>query len=139
MAFTGLRLLDTTPRWLGLTFVLSSFSLVVVGVGVLFNQIVTFGITPFTLLLHLATAISLSAWATNLRINLTSERKSLLAIGVAVAVGSIWSSLQQWVGYLQTGLANDITLVAGAMLMDAAGGCVTYVLFHLNVYGRRRL
>src|SRR5207249_9699272 len=84
-------------------------------------------------LLHFAAAISLSAWILNLRIQMTPDRKPLFAIGIAVAVGSIWSSLQQWFGYLQTGLTNDITLVAGAMLMDAAGGCVTYILFHLNI------
>jgi hypothetical protein len=57
----------------------------------------------------------------------------LLAIGVVVALGSVWSTLQQWLGYVQTGVTNDIFLVLGAMLMDAAGGCVTYILFHLNV------
>jgi hypothetical protein len=61
------------------------------------------------------------------------ERKPLLAIGVAVAVGSIWSSVQQWIGYFQTGVVSDIILVAGATLMDIAGGCVIYTLFHLNI------
>jgi len=107
--------------------------LVVTGIGILVNQLILFSMTPFSLLLHFALSISLSAWILNLRFQMTPDRKPLLAIGIAVAVGSIWSSLQQWFGYLQTGLTNDITLVAGAMLMDAAGGCVTYILFDLNI------
>src|SRR2546430_9631501 len=133
MPGVGIHLLDTTPKWLGLTLVCSACALVVTGAGILVNQLILFSITPFSLLLHFALAISLSAWILNLRFQMTQDRKPLLAIGIAVAVGSIWSLLQQWFGYLQTGLTNDITLVAGAMLMDAAGGCVTYILFHLNI------
>ena len=48
-------------------------------------------------------------------------------------VGSIWSSVLQWIGYFQTGTVSDIVLVGGATLMDLAGGCVIYSLFHLNV------
>jgi hypothetical protein len=128
-----MQLLDTTPKWLGLTFATSASTLIVVGVGVLINQLVQVSITPFSLLLHFALALSVSAWFLNLRIRTTPERKSLLAIGVVVALGSVWSTLQQWLGYVQTGVTNDIFLVLGAMLMDAAGGCVTYILFHLNV------
>ena len=133
MPGVGIQLLDTTPKWLGLTLVCSACALVVTGIGILVNQLILLSITPFSLLLHFAAAISLSAWILNLRIQMTPDRKPLFAIGIAVAVGSIWSSLQQWFGYLQTGLTNDITLVAGAMLMDAAGGCVTYILFDLNI------
>ena len=107
--------------------------MIVVGVGILFNQIVLLGITPFSLLLHFAIATTISAWILNLRLRITPERKSLLAIGLVVALGSAWSSLQQWFGYVQTGVTNDITLVAGAMIMDAAGGCVTFILFHTNI------
>lgn len=97
------------------------------------NQLAQFNITPFTLLLHFTLASSLSAWILNLRIKIPREQKPLLAIAIVVIVGTIWSSLQQWFGYLQTGLTNDIMFVAGATLMDAAGGCFTYVLFHLNI------
>lgn len=127
------QLLDTSPQWLGLTFVSSACTFIVLGVGVLFNQLFQFVITPFSLLLHFALAISVSSWFLNLRMKTSPERKPLLSIAVVVAIGSVWSSIQQWLGYLQTGLTNDITLVAGATLMDAAGGCVTYILFHLNV------
>ncbi len=57
----------------------------------------------------------------------------MLAIGVAIAAGSVWSSMQQWSAYLGNGVVNDIFLVVGAMLMDATGGAVTYALFRLNV------
>ena len=133
MASLGSQLLDTTPKWLGLTLASSACAFIAVGAGLLFNQIVEFSITPFTLLLHLLLGISLSAWIVNLRIKMASDRKPLLGIGIVVAAGSVWSSLQQWFGYLATGVTNDITLVAGAMVLDAAGGCVTYVLYHLNV------
>ena len=125
--------MDTTPQWLGLTFASSASALIVVGVGFLINQLVQVSITPFSLLLHFTLAVSVSAWFLNLKIKTSPERKSLLAIGVVVALGSVWSTLQQWLGYVQTGVTNDIFLVLGAMLMDSAGGCVTYVLYHLNV------
>jgi hypothetical protein len=133
VAGLNMQLLDTTPKWLGLTFACSACTLIVVGVGVFINQLVQISITPFSLLLHFALAISVSAWILNLRLKMSPERKSLLAIGIVVAIGSVWSSLQQWLGFLQTGLTNDIALVVGAIAMDAAGGCFTYILFHLNV------
>jgi hypothetical protein len=105
----------------------------VAGIGFFFGQLTLFDITPFTLLLHLVLALAVSSLILNLRIKINPARKPLLAIGVAVVVGSIWSSIQQWIGYFQTGMTSDIILVAGATLMDIAGGCVIYSLFHLNV------
>ncbi len=128
-----MRLLDTSPRWLRLTLGCSSGVLVVTGVGFFFGQLTQFDITPFTLLLHLTLALAVSSWILNLRIRISPDRKPLVAIGVAVVVGSIWSSVQQWIGYFQTGVTSDIMLVAGATLMDIAGGCVIYTLFHLNI------
>ncbi len=133
MALTVQRLLDTTPRWLSLTLVSSSSALIAAGIGVFLNLIDLYNITPFALLLHFVWAITLSAWITNLRIKTAPEKKSLIAIGVVLAVGSAWSSIQQWIAYLHSGLVNDLTLVAGAMLMDVAGGSVTYILYHLNI------
>ncbi len=127
------RLLDTSPRWLSLTLGCSSAVLVVAGIGFFFGQLTLFDITPFTLLLHLVLALAVSSWILNLRIRISTDRKPLLAIGIAVVVGSIWSSTQQWIGYFQTGTVSDIILVAGATLMDIAGGCVIYSLFHLNI------
>ena len=127
------RLLDTTPRWLRLTLGCSSGVLVVTGIGFFFGQLTQFDITPFTLLLHLTLALAVSSWILNLRVRISPDRKPLLAIGVAVVVGSIWSSVQQWIGYFQTRVVSDIMLVAGATLMDIAGGCVIYTLFHLNI------
>jgi hypothetical protein len=129
----SMGLLDTSPRWLSLSLGCSAGVLVVAGVGFFFGQLTLFDITPFTLLLHLVLALAVSALILNLRIKMNPDRKSLLAIGVAVVVGSIWSSIQQWIGYFQTGTTSDIILVAGATLMDIAGGCVIYSLFHLNV------
>ncbi|SRR6266849_5748630 len=126
-------LLDTTPRWLSLTFSTSAAALVATGIGVLFNLVASITITPFTLLLHLVWAITLSAWVLNLRTRLPNETKTLLAIGVAIAVGSVWSSLQQWLAYVGNGTVNDFILVVGATLMDATGGAVSYVLYHLNI------
>lgn len=93
--------------------------------------------TPFTLLLHFVWAIVVSGWVLNLKVKLRPEKKALLAIGVAVAVGSIWGAIQQWTAYLVGGIVNDITLVAGAVAMDVAGGLVVYILFHLNILGRK--
>jgi hypothetical protein len=129
----SVRLLDTSPRWLSLTLGCSAVVLVVAGIGFLFGQLTLFDITPYTLLLHLVLSLAVSSLILNLRINIKPERKPLLAIGVAVVVGSIWSSVQQWIGYFQTGMISDIILVAGATLMDIAGGCVIYSLFHLNI------
>ncbi len=98
-----------------------------------FNLIVLYTITPFTLLLHFVWAITMSGWITNLRIKTAPEKKSLIAVGMVLAVGSAWSSVQQWVAYLQSGFVNDFTLVAAAMVMDVAGGSVTYILYHLNI------
>ncbi len=136
MASMSARLLDTTPRWLRLTLGCSSGALAITGIGFFFGQLVLFDITPFTLLLHLVLSLAVSSWILNLRIRMNPERKPLLAIGVAVVVGSIWSSVQQWIGYFQTGVVSDIILVAGATLMDIAGGCVIYTLFHLNILRR---
>ena len=128
-----MRLLDTSPRWLSLTLGCSSGVLLVAGIGFFFGQLTPFDITPFTLLLHLVLALAVSTWILNLRVRISPDRKPLLAIGVAIVVGSIWSSVQQWVGYFQTGMVSDIMLLAGATVMDVAGGCVIYSLFHLNV------
>ena len=136
MASMSARLLDTTPRWLRLTLGCSSGALAITGIGFFFGQLVLFDITPFTLLLHLVLSLAVSSWILNLRIRMNPERKPLLAIGVAVVVGSIWSSVQQWIGYFQTGVVSDIILVAGTTLMDIAGGCVIYTLFHLNILRR---
>lgn len=133
MAGMNLRLLDTTPKWLGLTLAFSACALATVGVGVLLGQFSELSMTPFTLLLHFVTALALSSWVLSLRVKIAPGRKPVLAVGVAVAIGSVWSSIQQWLAYASSGVVNDITLVFGAMLMDAAGGCATYFLFHQNV------
>ena len=137
MRFTAQRLLDTTPRWLSITLVSTSSALLISGVGFVLNLLDPFNITPFTLLLHFVWAIVVSGWVLNLKVKLPPEKKALLAIGVAIAAGSIWSAVQQWTAYLEGGVVNDITLVAGAVAMDAAGGLVVYILFHLNILGRR--
>ena len=132
-----LSFLETTPNWLSLTFICSATALVVTGVGVLFNLAGSVTIGPFTLLLHLVWATALSALVLNLRTKLPGDRKALLGIGVAIAVGSVWSSVQQWLAYLGNGTVNDIVLVAGAMLMDVSGGAVTYTLYHLNILRKK--
>lgn len=99
----------------------------------MFNLVASITITPFTLLLHLVWAITLSAWVLNLRTKLPNETRTLMAIGVAIAAGSVWSSLQQWLAYVGNGTVNDFILVVGATLMDATGGAVSYVLYHLNI------
>lgn len=118
---------------MSLTLGCSASVLVVAGIGFVFGQLALFDITPYTLLLHLVLSLAVSSAILNLRVNIKPERKPLVAIGVAVVVGSIWSSVQQWIGYFQTGTVSDIILVAGTTLMDIAGGCVIYSLFHLNV------
>ncbi|HLE64880.1 MAG TPA: hypothetical protein VI816_01990 [Candidatus Bathyarchaeia archaeon] len=133
MHFPTQALLDTTPRWLSLTLVSSSAALLVSGVGLFFSQTASTTISPFTLMLHLVWAIALSAWVLNLRMKLNPEKKALLALGVAVTVGSTWSSVQQWLAYVETGVVNDIILVAASTVMDLAGGAVSYILFHLNI------
>jgi hypothetical protein len=137
MSFMGQRLLDTTPRWLSITLVSTSSALLISGVGFVLNLVDPFTITPFTLMLHLIWAIVIASWVLNLKVKLPAEKKALLAVGVAVAVGSMWGAVQQWMAYLQAGIVNDITLVAGAVAMDAVGGLVVYILFHLNILGRR--
>ena len=129
--------LETTPKWLSITLVLSAAALMVTGLGLFLGLAVTPILGPFTLLLHFVWAVALSAWVVSLRTSLRPEKKALLAIGVAIAAGSIWSSVQQWLAYLGNGTVNDILLVIGAMLMDAAGGAVTYTLYRLNVIGHR--
>lgn len=133
----SVRLLDTSPRWLSLTLGCSASVLVVAGLGFFFGQLTLFDITPYTLLLHLVLSLAVSSLILNLRVNIKPERKPLIAIGVAVVVGSIWSSVQQWIGYFQTGTISDIILVAGASLMDIAGACVIYSLFYLNVLKKK--
>ena len=125
--------LDTTPKWLSITFVLTAAALMVTGVGVVLDLASSMTVNPFTLLLHFVWAAALSACVINLRTSLRPEKKSLLAIGVAIAIGSIWSSVQQLFAFLGTGTVNDIFLVVGAMFMDATGGAVTYALFHVNI------
>lgn len=137
MTFTAQRLLDTTPRWLSITLVSTSSALLISGFGFVLNLFDPFTITPFTLLLHLVWAIVVSSWVLNLKVKLPAEKRALLAIGVAVAVGSIWGAIQQWAAYLQAGIVNDITLVAGAVAMDAVGGLVIYILYNLNILGRK--
>lgn len=124
--------LDTTPKWLSLTFAVSAAALTVSGIGFLIFPLTQLSITPFTLLLHLVWAISVSAWILNLRINTSPERRALLAIGIVVALGSAWSSLQQWLAYQQTGMVNDLIFVLGAMMMDVAGGAITYIIYSFN-------
>lgn len=90
-------------------------------------------IGPFTLLLHLVWAIAVSAWVLNLRLKLTPDKKALAAIGTAVSVGSVWSSIQQWLAFTASGTVNDILLVAGAMVMDVAGGAAAYFFYRFNI------
>ena len=132
-----MRLLDTSPRWLSLTLGCSAGVLVVAGIGFVFGLLALFDITPYTLLLHFGISLAVSSSILNLRVNIKPERKPLVAIGIAVVVGSIWSSVQQWMGYFQTGTVSDIILVAGASLMDIAGACVIYSLFYLNVLKKK--
>jgi hypothetical protein len=137
MTFTAQRLLDTTPRWLSITLVSTSSALLISGIGFVLNLLNPYTITPFTLMLHLIWAIVVSSWVLNLKVKLPGDKKALLAVGVAVAAGSMWGAIQQWIAYLQAGIVNDITLVAGAVVMDAVGGLVVYILYHLNILGRK--
>src|SRR5438876_12064661 len=135
MTFTAQRLLDTTPRWLSITLVSSSSALLISGVGFVLNLFDPFNITPFTMLLHLISPIVVSSWVLNLKVKLPPEKKALLAIAVAVAVGSMWGAVQQWAAYLQAGIVNDITLVAAAVAMDAVGGLVLSILSYTHIRG----
>src|SRR5260370_12923118 len=122
MTFTAQRLLDTTPRWLSITLVSTSSALLISGVGFVLNLFDPFNITPFTLLLHLVWAIVVSSWVLNLKVKLPAEKRALLAIGVAVAVGSIWGAVQQWAAYLQPAIATAIPLVPTALPMNPTSG-----------------
>src|SRR2546425_9316838 len=135
MTFTAQRLLDTTPRWLSITLVSTSSALLVSGVGFVLNLFDPFNITPFTLLLHFVWAIVVSGWVLNLKVKLPPEKKALLAVGMAIAAGSIWSAVQQGTAYLEGGIVNDITLVAVAGAMDVAGGRGVCVLLHPKCSG----
>ncbi|HZY94459.1 MAG TPA: hypothetical protein VFE98_06300 [Candidatus Bathyarchaeia archaeon] len=133
MAAVSSRLLDTTPRWLSLTLFTSAAAVVATGTAFFFTPVLQFSFTPLTLFLHLVWAISISAWLLNLKINMSPEKKALLAIGAVVALGSAWSTAQQWIAYQQNGTVGDLILIVGTMLMDIAGGAVTYTLYHLNI------
>ncbi len=136
MHFSKQSFLDTNPRWLSLTLTSSASALAVTGLGVFFSLTDLSAIGPFTLLLHLVWAIAVSAWTLNLRTNLTPDKKALVAIGAAVSVGSVWSSIQQWLAFMASGTVNDILLVAGAMVMDAAGGTAAYFFYRFNIVKR---
>lgn len=135
MALKAQGFLETTPRWMSITLVSTSGALIVSGVGFVLSLLDPFNITPFTLLLHFVWAIAVASWVLNLKVKLPVDKKSLFAVGVAIASGSIWGAVQQWAAYLNAGVVNDITLVAAAVAMDAAGGLVVYVLYHLNILG----
>lgn len=113
----------------------TSGALVISGLGFVLSLLDPFNITPFTLLLHFVWAIAVASSVLNLKVKLPAEKKSLFALGVAIASGSIWGAVQQWTAYLNAGIVNDITLVIAATAMDAAGGLVVYVLYHLNILG----
>lgn len=133
MAAVSTRLLDTNPRWLSLTLFTSAAAVIVTGTAFLFAPLTQLSFTPLTLFLHFVWAISISAWILNLRLNMSPEKKALLAIGAVVALGSAWSTGQQWIAYQQNGTVGDLILIVGTMLMDIAGGAVTYTLYHLNI------
>ena len=120
---------------MSITLVSTSGALIVSGVGLVLSLLDPFNITPFTLLLHFVWAITVASWVLNLKVRLPVDKKSLFAVGVAIASGSIWGAVQQWAAYLNAGVVNDITLVAAAVAMDAAGGLVVYVLYRLNILG----
>ena len=120
---------------MSITLVSTSGALTVSGMGFVLSLLDPFNITPFTLLLHFVWAIAVATWVLNLKVKLSADKKSLFALGVAIATGSIWGAVQQWAAYLNAGIVNDITLVAAAVAMDAAGGLVVYVLYHLNILG----
>jgi len=133
LAAVSSHLLDTTPRWLSLTLFTSAAAVIATGMAFLFTPVAQLSFTPLTLFLHFVWAISISAWLLNLRINMSPEKKALLGIGAVVALGSAWSTAQQWISYQQNGTVGDLILIVGTMLMDLAGGAVTYTLYHLNI------
>lgn len=120
---------------MSITLVSTSGALIVSGVGFVLSLLDAYNITPFTLLLHFVWAIAVASWILNLKFKLPAEKKSLFALGGAIASGSVWGAVQQWAAYINAGIVNDITLVAAAFAMDAAGGLVVYVLYHLNILG----
>lgn len=124
---------------MSITLVSTSGALVISGLGFVLSLLDPFNITPFTLLLHFVWAIAVASSVLNLKVKLPAEKKSLFALGVAIASGSIWGAVQQWTAYLNAGIVNDITLVIAATAMDAAGGLVVYVLYHLNILGAKTL
>ena len=126
-------ILDTNPTWLSLTLTSSATALAITGIGVFFSFTDLSVIGPFTLLLHLVWAITVSAGVLNLRLNLLPDKKALVAIGAAVSVGSAWSSVQQWLAFTTSGTVNDILLIAGAMVMDVAGGAAAYFFYRFNI------
>lgn len=130
------RLLDTTPNWVSLTFASTSSAVALTGIVVLFG-LITPDITPVTLVLHLVWSLAISAWVLNLRVRLPGEKRSLLGLAVAVGLGSAWSSAQQWLGYVASGLLNDPIMVGASTLMDAMGGGITYLLYQFNVRQQR--
>ena len=126
------RLLDTTPNWVSLSFASSASAVALSGIAIMFG-LITPDISPMILALHLAWAVAVSSWVLNLRVRLPNEKRSLLGLAVAVGLGSAWSSAQQWIGYISTGLLNDPVMVGAATLMDAIGGGITYLLYEFNV------
>lgn len=132
----GSRILEANPRWLSLTLVESAGAIATTGGLVLFG-LVTPDITPVTMILHLVWAITVSSWILSLRIRMPLERRAVLGLGVAMAFGSAWGLVQQWLGYVSTGLLNDPLMVVAAMVMDGVGGGITYVLYQFNILERK--
>ncbi len=130
------RILDSNPRWLSLTLVESAGATAATGALVLFG-FVTPDITPVTMILHLVWAIAISSWVLSLRIRMPPEKRAVLGLGVALAFGSAWGLIQQWLGYVSTGLLNDPLMVVAAMIMDGLGGGITYVLYQFNILERK--
>jgi hypothetical protein len=130
------RILDSNPRWLSLTLIESAAATATTGALVLFG-FVTPDITPVTMILHLVWAIAISSWVLSLRIRMPPEKRAVLGLGVALAFGSAWGLVQQWLGYVSTGLLNDPLMVVAAMVMDGLGGGITYVLYQFNILERK--
>ena len=114
----------------------SAGAIATTGALVLFG-LVTPDITPVTMILHLVWAITISSWILSLRIRMPLEKRAVLGLGVAMAFGSAWGLVQQWLGYVSTGLLNDPLMVAAAMVMDGVGGGITYVLYQFNILERK--
>jgi hypothetical protein len=129
---SSFSIFDTTSRWFNLTLSLTVLAIIISGIGIFLWSTPSFVITPVTLFFHLVWAICISMWTLNLRLRTSPEKKALLAVGTVVGIGSIWSSIQQWLAYQQNGIVNDLTLIVGAMLVDVIGGVVTYILYNAN-------